>query len=158
MTDDFFQIGGHSLLAVRLVNEIYETTGKRLPLATLFQNSTIESLARVLNDESIAARAIVTEVHGKGTKAPFFAIVVPGMNPLGYAALARHLGQNHSVYTIQQPGQRVTDRPYSSLEFENMAKDYVTAMKTVQATGPYHFGGMCEGARIAFELMPMKRN
>jgi amino acid adenylation domain-containing protein len=152
VTDDFFQIGGHSLLAVRLVNEIYKATGKRVPLATLFQNSTIESLARAVNDESIAAKAIVTEVHGKGTKAPFFAIVVPGMNPLGYAALARHLGQNHSVYTIQQPGQRVTDRPYSSLEFENMAKDYVTAMKTVQATGPYHFGGMCEGARIAFEM------
>jgi thioesterase domain-containing protein/aryl carrier-like protein len=152
VTDDFFQIGGHSLLAVHLVNEIYKATGKRVPLATLFQNSTIESLARVINDESIVARAMVTEVHGKGAKAPFFAIVVPGMNPLGYAALARRLGQNHPVYTIQQPGKRVTDRPYSSMEFENMAKDYVTAMKAVQATGPYHFGGMCEGARIAFEM------
>lgn len=152
VTDNFFEIGGHSLLAVRLVNEIHKATGKHIPLAALFQSSTIQSLARVLSAESMAPEQIVLQIQGKGSKPPFFGIVVPGMNALGFVTLARHLGKDQPFYRIQQPGPRLRGRPYTAVEFENLASDYVRAMKGVQPHGPYYLGGMCEGARIAFDM------
>jgi amino acid adenylation domain-containing protein len=152
VTDDFFELGGHSLLAVRLITEIEKATGKQIPLATLFRGATVEYLASVLREEVTPAHPMVAEVRGGGSQPPFFGIVTPGMNPLGYAALARHLGKDQPVYRIQGPGARLRNRPYTAAEFVNLATDYIKAMKTIQPEGPYYFGGMCEGARIAFDM------
>ncbi len=152
VTDNFFEIGGHSLLAVRLMSEIQKTTGKVLPLASLFQGATVETLARLLQQECPAPEQIITEVQRGSGKNPFFAIVVPGVNALGYINLARHLGSDEPLYKIQGLGPRLRGRPYTAKEFEDLAAEYIRAMKTVQPTGPYCVGGMCEGARIAFDM------
>jgi len=150
--DNFFEVGGHSLLAVRLVMEIQKATGKQVPLATLFQSFTIESLTRVLRTETMAPEQVVLQIQGEGSKPPFFTVVVPGMNALGYIALARHLGADQPLYRIQGPGARIKQRSYSRTEFEGLAAEYIKAMKTIQPHGPYYLGGMCEGARIAFDM------
>jgi amino acid adenylation domain-containing protein len=152
LNQDFFDLGGHSLLAVRLMSRIEKASGRKLPLATLFQTSTIESLARELHAGSMAADQIVLQIQGKGSKPPFFGIVVPGMNALGYVSLARQLGEDQPFYRIQGPGARLKGRPYTPVEFEGIADEYIKAMKTVQPAGPYYLGGMCEGARIAFDM------
>jgi amino acid adenylation domain-containing protein len=152
VTDNFFEIGGHSLMAVRLMSEIQKATGKSLPLASLFQGATIEALAQIIRDGVAAPEQIVTEVQRGSGKNPFFAIVVPGVNALGYINLARHLGPDEPLYKIQGPGPKLRGRPYTANEFEAMAADYIRAMKTVQPHGPYCLGGMCEGARIAFDM------
>jgi len=51
------------------------------------------------------------------------------------------------------PGPRAARRPYTAEEYEQVASDYIRAMRTVQPVGPYYVGGMCEGARIAFEMV-----
>ena len=150
--DNFFDLGGHSLLAVRLMTEIQGETGKRISLAALFQDATIEYLATVIRQENMVADAMVVEIQRGGSTPPFFGIVTPGVNALGYVALARHLGEDQGFYKIQGPGPRVTERPYSREEFDTLALQYIEAMKTVQPEGPYYLGGMCEGARIAFDM------
>jgi thioesterase domain-containing protein len=94
---------------------------------------------------------MVVPIQAEGSKPPFFGIVTPGANPLGYVALARHLGKDQPFYEIQGPGPRLR-RPYTAKEFEELAAEYILAMKTVQPQGPYYLGGMCEGARIAFDM------
>jgi amino acid adenylation domain-containing protein len=150
--ESFFELGGHSLLAVRLITEIERATGKQIPLATLFQEATVEHLAGAIRREPLSPHQMVIAIQPQGSQPPFFAIVTPGMNALGYVALARHLGNDQPLYRIQGPGARLKGRPYSAPEFEHLADEYIKAMKTIQPRGPYYLGGMCEGARVAFDM------
>jgi thioesterase domain-containing protein len=154
VVDNFFELGGHSLLAVRLMAEIQKATGKEIPLATLFKGATVEYLASILRGQARPTEQIVQEIQrGSSGKRPFFAIVTPGANALGYVALARHLGEDQPLYRIQKAGPKVQGRPYSAQEYDDLATRYVEALKTVQPEGPYLLGGMCEGARIAFDMV-----
>ena len=152
VTDNFFELGGHSLLAVRLLAEIQRATGKEIPLAALFRGATIEYLARVVGGSETVSHATLTEVQRGGSLPPFFAAVVPGVNALGYLALARHMDPERPLYELQGPGPKTRQRPYAPQEFTDMASEYIRAMRKVQPEGPYYLGGMCEGARIAFEM------
>jgi amino acid adenylation domain-containing protein len=154
VADNFFDLGGHSLMAVRLMNEIAELTGIEIPLTALFQGATIEHLASIIRGTRAVPQTVVNQIQAGGDRPPFFAAVLAGMNALGYVPLAKHLGPEQPVYTLQTPGPgpQATKRPYSKQEYEQVAEDYVRAMRTVQPEGPYYIGGTCEGARIAFEM------
>src|SRR5260370_24529720 len=96
---------------------------------------------------------MVQEIQpGRDGKRPFLAIVTPGVNALGYVALGRHLGEDQPLHRIQKLGPRVQGRPYSAQEYDDLATCYVEALKAAQPEGPYLLGGMCEGARIAFDM------
>jgi amino acid adenylation domain-containing protein/thioester reductase-like protein len=59
--DDFFALGGHSLLTVRLVAEIEKRFGLRLPLITIFQGRTIEALAEIIHQHTISSTVEMQE-------------------------------------------------------------------------------------------------
>jgi thioesterase domain-containing protein len=71
---------------------------------------------------------------------------------LGYLTLSRVLGTEQPFYKLQGPGDKVLDRPFTDAEYDRMALDYVRTMRAVQPEGPYYICGMCQGARIAFEM------
>ncbi len=150
--DDFFEMGGHSLLAVRLMTEINKTFGKEIPLAALFQGATVEYLARIVRGTEFVHQQLLVEIQGGGSKPPFFVAVLPGVNSLGYLPLSKHLGTDQPFYKLQLPERRFRNRPYTASEFEMLAADYVDAMRALQPEGPYYLGGMCDGARIAFDM------
>jgi amino acid adenylation domain-containing protein len=152
--DNFFELGGHSLMAVQLMAEIKKETSKEIPLAALFQGATIEHLANLLRGATEVDKSILRPIQENGSLPPFFAAVLPGVNALGYLTLSKHMGGDQPVYMLQSPGPgpRVARRPYTPQEYEKVASDYIRAMRSVQPTGPYYLGGMCEGARIAFEM------
>jgi amino acid adenylation domain-containing protein len=154
VTDNFFDLGGHSLIAVRLMNEIKKLTGVSLPLTTLFQGATIERLANLIRGTSCVPQAVAHQIQAGGNHPPFFAAVLAGVNALGYVPLAKHLGTDQPFYTLQSPGPgpQATGRPYTAQEYESVASEYVRSMRSVQPIGPYYIGGTCEGARIAFEM------
>jgi amino acid adenylation domain-containing protein len=152
VTDNFFDLGGHSLLAARLVAQLNETFGRHIPLSAMFRGATVESLARLIDEESTNAHdPIVMEIQsGESARPPFFAIVPPGEESLGYAMLARHMGPEQTVYKIQGHAPVTAGRrPYTDQEMRSLTDEYIAAMRSVQPHGPYCLGGLCDGTHIA---------
>jgi thioesterase domain-containing protein len=137
-------------VAARLVSEVQTITGKHLPLSALFHGATPEFLAHVLQDGVEWHSEPIAMAIQPGDRAPaFFCVVPPGENAVGYVKLARYAGVGYPFYRLQGSGREIGDRPYSASEIQALANRYVEAMRAVQPSGPYYFGGMCYGAHIA---------
>jgi amino acid adenylation domain-containing protein len=154
--DNFFDLGGHSIMAARVLSEVKKTTGKDLPFSALFRGATVESLARLIEQESEVERdpVLMKIQHGQCSRLPFFAIVPPGEESLGYAMLARHMGSEQTVYKIQGHAPITGGkRPYSEEEMQALTNEYVAAMRSAQPRGPYCLGGLCDGTHIAEQIV-----
>ncbi|WP_233583204.1 non-ribosomal peptide synthetase [Corallococcus sp. CA053C] len=149
VTRPFFDLGGHSLLAVKLMARIRERLHRDLPLAALFQAPTVEQLARLLRQAPTAFSPLVP-IQREGTQRPFFCVHPVGGNVLAYAELAKQLGPDQPFYGLQSQGLDGTLPPLDTVEA--MAALYVTALRTVQPTGPYRLGGWSMGGVVAFEM------
>jgi thioesterase domain-containing protein/acyl carrier protein len=152
--DSFFDLGGHSLMAVRLMAEIREVTGRQIPVSAIFRAPTIETLAPLLRENIVSPSdpILVPLKVGDGI-APFFAIAAPGVDTFGLSLLALHLGDDQSVYKVQASAPVVQGRPFTRNELRILAQECVAAMRSVQPHGPYCLGGMCEGVVIAQEII-----
>ncbi|WGV24584.1 non-ribosomal peptide synthetase [Halotia branconii] len=149
--DNFFDLGGHSLLAVRLMAHIKQKFSQNLPLATLFQYPTIESLANLLRQESgVSSWSPLVEVQKGNSQYPFFCLPGGGGNVLYLYDLARYLGENQTFYGLQAPGLNGESEPLTCVE--DMAAYYIQAIQTVQPEGPYFLGGHSFGGSIAYEM------
>jgi amino acid adenylation domain-containing protein len=154
--DNFFELGGHSLIAVRLFAEIEQIWGQNLPLATLFQQQTIEELAGVLRQEEWSApwSSLVLIQTGE-EKPPLFCIHPVGGNILEYYTLANYLGQDRPIYGLQSQGLDGKQQPLRTIE--DMASHYIQEIQTVQPHGPYFLTGYSFGGLVAFEIAQQLR-
>ena len=152
--DNFFDIGGHSLLAARLTAQIQNATGRTIPVSAIFRAPTIATLATLLrHDAASKPDPVIMQLCEGDRGIPFFAVAAPEVDSLGYALLARHLANQHSLYKLQAPGPGVWGRPFENGELRSLAEQYVSAMRTAQPHGPYCLGGMCDGVLIAQEMI-----
>ncbi len=153
--DDFFDLGGHSLIAARVLAEIGGKIGRYLPLSALFRAATVESLADLLRQQEDTCVPVVMEIQaGDGSRPPFFAIVPPGEESIGYAMLARHMGPEQTVYKIQGHAPVLDgSRPHTSEELKALTREYVAAIRSVLPHGPYCLGGLCDGTHIAEQVV-----
>ncbi|APR75434.1 Siderophore biosynthesis non-ribosomal peptide synthetase [Minicystis rosea] len=100
-----------------------------------------------------ADRIAVRPLRRPGRHAPLFLVSAPGVNALGYVALARCLDPAETVMSVQAHGAGYPPRrDYSPEECAALAAAYLAAVRARQPVGPYHFAGMCDGAHIAFEM------
>lgn len=150
--DNFFDLGGDSLLAVQLFAQVERMFGKKLPLATLYDAPTIEQLANILLEEEWRPRwASLVEIQsGDGSKPPFFLVHGAGGNILIYRDLARHLDSDQPVYGLQSQGLD-GEGPFHT-RIEDMASYYLKEIKAVQSQEPYLLGGYCMGGTVALEM------
>jgi amino acid adenylation domain-containing protein len=149
--DDFFELGGDSIAAVRLVAQIRSRFGRELPLRAFFREPTIELVAAVLRRESDAgpSQLSLVEIRFGSEAPPFFCVHPAGGNLVCYHLLADDLG-GRAFYGLQAPGIEDREQPLRSVEA--MAALYLEAMRKVQPQGPYLLGGWSFGGLPAFEI------
>ncbi len=149
--DNFFDLGGNSLLAIRMLSTLEHITGRRLPSSCLFEAPTIEQLAnRLRQPDCHVPRSVIVKIQPHGTRPPFFCVHGAGGGVLWYKELAHLLGPNQPFYGIESPS--LEDRDELDLPLEAMASSYLEAVRSVQASGPYTLGGYSMGGVVAFEM------
>jgi amino acid adenylation domain-containing protein len=148
--DNFFDLGGHSLLVMRLISQINALCGKTLPLNTLFSTPTIEQLAKFLHQEQESAtwRSLVP-LQPQGSKPPFFCIHEVIGNAIYCQRMARYL-PDQPLYGLQPVGLEGKQLPHTQIE--QMAAHYIKEMQTIEPNGPYFLGGYSFGGLVAFEI------
>lgn len=151
ITDDFFESGGHSFLAIQLMARLRKQFGCDLPLSTLLEGATVERLALQLrrqNRQQVTTPLV--KLQEKGPRPPFFCVHPAGGGVLCYTKLASHLGSDQPFYGLQARGRYGNETPQTSVE--EMAASYLDAIHTVRPYGPYVLGGWSTGGNIAFEM------
>lgn len=149
--DSFFEIGGHSLLALRLFARIEQELGASLPLSMLFEPMTIASQAEYIERKSAGTSwDVLVPIQLNGSKPPFFAIHGVEGGVLGYRDLSNALGADQPVLGLQAVGQ--DGRQAYDKSVEDMASRYIEVMRSHQLQGPYRIGGYCFGGVVAFEM------
>jgi thioesterase domain-containing protein/acyl carrier protein len=162
--DDFFDLGGHSMLAVRMIAEIDMTLGRQLPLGALFQDPTVAHLANMIeqgdDDDSASTLVTLRQVDSQqnqqtGTRSPLYCIHPAGGTVFCYLELAKHLSGDRSVLGLQARGIDGLYPPHDSLiEMAGFYADAIQqhASKQSAANIPLHIAGWSLGGNIAYEV------
>ena len=153
--DNFFQIGGESVLAAQLFHRIETAFGKSLPVSTIFEAPTIEGLAKLLKQEArITGTSSLVPLQAAGDKRPFFCVCGLGSYVFYYMPLALHLGRDRPVYGLQT--QMDVNKP-TATSIREIAARYVREIRVLQPHGPYLLGGHSAGGTVAFEMAQQLR-
>ena len=165
--DSFFDLGGHSLIAVRLFAMIKKTWAVEFPISVLFEAPTIRRIAALIADQGISTDAeentpkrddpvrrfthLVPMHQGEGgPKTPFFLVAGMFGNVLNLRHLAHLLGHDRPFYGMQAKGLFGDDDPHRSVK--EAARDYIAEIRQVQPRGPYMLGGFSGGGITAYEI------
>lgn len=150
VTDNFFALGGQSLLAVMLVSRIEKEFGIKIPLSRVLERPTIESLVGSLGQSSQVGRHLVT-IKPNGTRPPI--VLISGIGGFGFIfqGLAHKLPDNQPVHVLHAVGAE------DALEgtdhsIEEVASIYEGQVEAVCPTGPVILGGYSFGILVALEL------
>lgn len=151
ITDNFFELGGHSLQMIMLVARVEERLGKRVAMAELFDDPTIEHLAGLIgHGKESLSQSLLVPLQIEGTDPHFFAPHASGGSVWCYKELVQSLGNEQPFYGVQ-PRAPENGLPYHT-EMEAMASDYVQAIRGYQPNGPYWLTGWSMGGVIAYEM------
>ena len=154
--DNFWELGGHSLMAVRMMHHIDETVGKDLPIEVLLQAPSIAKLARLIRQSSFPPSTSLIALKTSGSRPPLFCVHGIGGLIVRFRDLARYLAPEHPLYALQAQGVDGKHPPLGRIE--DMAAHYLEEIRTVQPRGPYYLGGLSFGGWIAYEMAQQLRS
>ena len=151
VTENFFEMGGNSILAVKLLAQIEKKLKHNLPPAALLQNPTIEALTGILNgNRSSPSWSALVPLRTKGSKPPIFCMHAGGGHVYFYHALSKYLDNDQPVYSMQPVGLDGVSAYHESIK--TMASDYLKEIQSIQPKGPYALLGTCFSNAVCLEI------
>ncbi|HEU4963351.1 MAG TPA: amino acid adenylation domain-containing protein [Bacilli bacterium] len=150
--DNFFTLGGHSLQAVVLMENIRRHFEVEIPLSQLFQAPNVADLCATLRGEDtvIQSGILIPMQIGDSQRPPLFLIHPQGGGVLPYIHLVKALGTEQTVYGLQSVGYETEETPLETVD--RMADRYLHEIKRVAPEGPYRLAGWSAGGTIAYEV------
>ncbi len=148
----FFEYGGDSLLAVKLLIGVYEITGRRLALSTFLLNPTLEGLCRYASDAELESKVpiIALRKNPGSPHPPVFCMHELFGDVNSYIELAEILGDTYSIYGVRSPALHDLSRAPESVE---AAATQIRAwIRQINPSGPYLLLGYSWGGLLAFEV------
>ena len=151
--DDFFELGGDSLTAARMIQQVGDLTGCTLPLAALYDSPTVEQLAAVLRRGGAGTLDVTSPgltLNRGGDRPPlilFHGILTGGA--FYTLRLARRLGPRQPVHVVH-PFTGITAPVPSTIEA--MVDEHLRVVRELQPRGPYRLLGYCNGGLVAYEV------
>ncbi|GAB3255660.1 hypothetical protein GCM10027456_32340 [Kineosporia babensis] len=146
----FFDLGGHSLLALRLIARARTVLGAEIGIRALFEHSTPAALAQLTSLDAVGDPLVpLLPLRVEGERPPLFCVHPHTGVGWPYAGLLPVL-PDRPLYALQARGLREIDRIPASIS--EMARDYVTQLREVQPSGPYHLLGWSFGGLVAHEM------
>ncbi|MGV9672552.1 thioesterase domain-containing protein [Gordonia sp. NPDC003504] len=152
-TDSFFDVGGNSLSATRVLARLRERAVE-IELAWLFSDPTVRGVAARIDGDDAGAVVgeVVLPLRRDGARAPLFCVHPAGGLAWFYGGLAPHL-VDRPIYGVQDP-HVVTGEPAAE-SIEELALRYVKEIRQIQPDGPYHLLGWSLGGQIAHAMAVM---
>jgi 3-oxoacyl-(acyl-carrier-protein) synthase/thioesterase domain-containing protein/acyl carrier protein len=144
MNDDFFQIGGDSILAVQIVESIYKQFNINIGIQTLRTHPTIAKLTKIVSDQKVTTSSLINLRPGS-LAPPLFLIHPIEGNLFCYKGLIDELKCKNPLYGFQSVDTE-------NKNIEKIASSYIEELRKVQAIGPYNLLGMSFGGIIAYEM------
>ncbi|MBL8774601.1 MAG: hypothetical protein JNK12_01665 [Acidimicrobiales bacterium] len=154
--EDFFALGGYSLLAARMLVLLEERTGVRLPMAVFLEATTVEALAAAADAQAAASShpLVVAIREGDAALPPLFLTHDLQGSAWRFRPLAEAAGGNQATYGFESP---FLEGRADFLTIGSLAAHYVEGVRAVQPEGPYHLAGYSFGGILAFEIARLLR-
>jgi thioesterase domain-containing protein/acyl carrier protein len=144
--DDFFDLGGHSLMAAHMLARVEQAFGRKLTLDRLIHAPTIRSLAGLIGEtEGDVEGSRIVPIQPEGSQPPFFMI-----RPLPiFRPLAHRLPHDRPFLGVALPEREQLPEQY---DLRDVARKLVQAVCRRQPSGPYYLAGWCADGVLAYEM------
>ncbi len=149
INDRFFELGGNSVTAIRMINRAQKTLGLKISVRDLFERQTIAALELANRSLGVQHSPLLKLSHGSAAQ-PLFCVHGGTGDASYYAKLCGPIGDKATVYAIQYPATSLSGSAHSTLP--ELARAYIDLIKSVQPEGPYQLLGWSFGGLAVYEM------
>ena len=149
--DDFFLLGGHSMLAVRMFIQIKEVFGVNLPLTSLFHRANIEYIASLINQQrGTVGWPSLVKIQPNGSRKPLFCVHGLTGDVVWFGRMVPYMDLDQPLWGLESQGLDGVKPPLTTIE--EMAALYIREIESIQPQGPYYICGYSFGGSVVFEM------
>jgi acetoacetyl-CoA synthetase len=148
--DSFFELGGKSLAAVRLLADVQRLTGRALPLGALMHAPSVAEFAAVIEGRAGVPSSSVLVPMRRGSGRPLFIVHSQSCTIVEMWPVVAAMRSTRPIWGLQARGIDGEQPPHERVE--EFAASYIEQIRTIQPRGPYALCGFSFGGSVAFEM------